>query len=344
MISRRADADAVAATPQDMDDILSLRRAIGPGDAIYGRATWVIKRERQYARPDRGERVRITLGISADRISLDHALDTLRISGTIIHSDHEAVPRGGRHSIMVGIGDAITIRKERWTKVHRSLLRNREHAGFVLVAIDRTECGFARLHGTRIDAYPTVRSGWGGKRYAVPYDVQSYMEQAARAAADIHVKGDHMVVFGPGTTKNRLANHLAGMGHHPRTAEGVDSGGDEGIRLFARSDILRKAVSESRLAGAVSTLEEVMAMAGRGGKRFTMGYAETAAALKAGAVDRMVYSEGLFQDNAEEDVVGMLNAAEASGVTMYGVDSSTDTGLRVTKLGGVVAVLRYAVS
>ena len=27
---------------------------------------------------------------------------------------------------------------------------------------------------------------------------------------------------------------------------------------------------------------------------------------------------------------------------MYGVDSSTDTGLRVTKLGGVVAVLRYA--
>jgi protein pelota len=87
-----------------------------------------------------------------------------------------------------------------------------------------------------------------------------------------------------------------------------------------------------------------MAMAGRGGKRFAMGYVEAAAALEAGAVDRMVYSEGLFQNNAEEDIVELLNRAEASGVTMYGVDSTTDTGLRVTNLGGVVAVLRYALS
>lgn len=344
MISRRADADAVSAIPQDACDILSIRRAISPGDVVYGRASWVIKREREYSRPDRGERINITLGLSADHISLDHALDTLRIRGTIIHSDHEAVPRGGRHSIMVGVGDTLTIQKAKWSRTHRLLLKSRTHAGFVLAAIDRSECGIARLHGTRIDTYPPVRSGWGGKRYTVSYDMQLYMDKAARAAADIHIKGDHMVVFGPGTMKNRLVNSLAAAGHDARLVEGVDSGGDEGIHLFTRSDILRQAVSESSLAAAVSTLEEVMAMAGRGGKRFAMGYTETSAALDAGAVDRMVYSEGLFEDNSEEDIVDMLNTAEASGVTLYGVDSSTDTGLQVTKMGGVVALLRYAIS
>ena len=342
MISRHTGADAVAATPQDADDILSLRRVMEPGDTIFGRTTWVVKREKEYARPDRGERVHVTMGISADRISLDHALDTIRVTGTVMHSDHEAVPHGGRHSIMVEIGDTVTIQKGRWTRAQRRILRNRTHAGFVLAAIDRNECGLARLYGTHVAQYPPVRSGWGGKRYAVPYNVQSYMDAAARAVLDIQAKGDHIVVFGPGTTKNRLANHLESHGRRPRIADGVDSGGDDGIRLFVRSDILRRAVSESHLAEAVHAIEEVMAMAGRGGRRYAMGYAETAAALKAAAVDKMVYSEGLFGYNAEEDVIRLLNDAESSGVAMYGVDSSTDTGLRVTKLGGVVAVLRYA--
>lgn len=342
MISKHTGADMVAATPQDADDILSLRRVIQPGDTIYGRTTWVIKRDREYARPDRGERVHVTMAISADRISLDHALDTIRVTGVIVHSDHEAVPHGGRHSVMVGIGDTVTIQKGRWTRTQRHILRNRTHTGFVLAAIDRNECGLARLYGTHITQYPPVRSGWGGKRYAVPYDIKSYMDAAGRAILDIQAKGDHIVIFGPGTTKNRLVNHIVSCGRQARMVEGVDSGGDDGIRLFARSDILRRAVSESRLAEAVHTIEEVMAMAGRGGRRYTMGYAETAAALKAGAVAKMVYSEGLFGHNAEEDVIQLLNDAESSKVAMYGVDSSTDTGLRVTKLGGVVAVLRYA--
>lgn len=344
MISRRTDADSVAATPQDTDDILSLRRVVSPGDTVYGRATWVIKRVREYARPDRGERIRINLGVSADKISLDNALDMLRIGGTIIASDHESVPRGGRHSIKVGFGDTITIRKERWTKVHRALLKNRTQAGFLLAAIDQSECGLARLYGTHVETYPSVRSGWGGKRYAVSFDMRSYVERAARAASKLKAKGDRLVVFGPGTVKNRLANRLAGAGHDVRTVEGVDSGGEDGIRMFARSGTLRKAVSESRLAGAASVLDDVMAMAARGSRRFSMGYTDTAAALEAGAADQMVYSEGIFAGNSEEAVVEMLNAAEASGVTAYGVDSSTDTGLRVTKMGGVVAKLRYAMS
>jgi len=37
-----------------------------------------------------------------------------------------------------------------------------------------------------------------------------------------------------------------------------------------------------------------------------------------------------------------LNDVEDKGVKIYSVDSSTDIGLRVTGLGGIVSLLRYS--
>ena len=49
------------------------------------------------------------------------------------------------------------------------------------------------------------------------------------------------------------------------------------------------------------------------------------------------------QDNDEQEMMNLLNDAESNGVRVYSVDSSTDVGLRVSNLGGIVATLRYAV-
>jgi protein pelota len=38
-----------------------------------------------------------------------------------------------------------------------------------------------------------------------------------------------------------------------------------------------------------------------------------------------------------------LNSTETVGGKIYGVDASTDIGLRVSSLGGVVGLLRFAI-
>ena len=38
-----------------------------------------------------------------------------------------------------------------------------------------------------------------------------------------------------------------------------------------------------------------------------------------------------------------LNDAENKGVKAYGIDSTTDVGLRVSGLGGIIAVLRFPI-
>ncbi|HEX2014930.1 MAG TPA: mRNA surveillance protein Pelota, partial [Nitrososphaera sp.] len=65
------------------------------------------------------------------------------------------------------------------------------------------------------------------------------------------------------------------------------------------------------------------------------------AAMKA--VDIVVFSDSLFKTANEDEVVKMLNSLESYGARTFAVDSTTDIGLRVSSLGGIVALLRYAI-
>ena len=73
-----------------------------------------------------------------------------------------------------------------------------------------------------------------------------------------------------------------------------------------------------------------------------MGYDETFNANQMGAVESMVFSDKAIQDD-EQKMIDFLNDMENKGVKMYSVDSSTDIGLRVTGLGGIVSLLRYSI-
>lgn len=345
MISRVVDERSTSVMPEEPDDLLALRRIIRAGDTVAGSTTRVIKRDRDYSRPDRGERVRVSIAVRVESISLDAVLDRLRVRGTIVRSDNESVPNGSHHSLLIQIGETVTVAKS-WSAVDRRLLGPGSTAGFVLVAVDAAECGVARLRGTHLHVIPNIYSGAGGKAYKTSFKPEAFFADVLRGMDGVIRQGDDIILFGPGETKRRFANHL--QRHRPgkyavRIVEGIDSGGEDGIYIFTRSDIMREIISDSKLAAVSRIIDEVMSMAGRGGARFSMGYEETRAANCLGAIDCIVFSERIIQDVDEQAVVDLLNDAESRGAVTYSVDSSTDMGLRVTGLGGMVALLRFAV-
>ena len=75
-----------------------------------------------------------------------------------------------------------------------------------------------------------------------------------------------------------------------------------------------------------------------------MGFEETQKANEFGAIESLVFSEKVIQRQDEQKVIDFLNDAENKGVKTYSVDSSTDVGLRVTGLGGIISILRFPVS
>ncbi len=69
MISKVIDDNSVSVIPEDSDDLLTLRRIVKKGDRIIGDTTRVIKQEKDFSRPDRGERIKIRISIEVDKPS-----------------------------------------------------------------------------------------------------------------------------------------------------------------------------------------------------------------------------------------------------------------------------------
>ena len=61
MITKILDDNSISLIPEESDDLLILRRIIKTGDRIVGTTSRVIKQDKEYSRPDRGDRIKIRL-------------------------------------------------------------------------------------------------------------------------------------------------------------------------------------------------------------------------------------------------------------------------------------------
>jgi len=348
MITKEIDENSISVIPEDSEDLLNLRRIIKENDKVIGDTTRVIKQERDYSRPDKGERVKVRIALTVEKISLDDVLDRLRVGGTISESSNESVPHGSHHSFILKLNDGITISKKKWLPIEKKLLESSNNqVSFVLVAIDTSDSGIARLRGTHLEFMPNIYSGSGGKRYKTNFNIEKFFDQVLQAVSSIFKESDTIVIFGPGEIKKRFANFVEKsqklQKYKIQVVDGIDSGGEDGIYTFTKSQAMQEIMSDSKLAKASSIIDEIMILANKKSRKFTMGYNETFNANQMGAVESLVFSDKAIQENDEQAMMDFLNDAENKGVAIYSVDSSTDIGLRVTGLGGIVSLLRYPV-
>lgn len=347
MIIKKIDDNTVALVPEESDDLFTLRRVIGRGDMIIGDTSRAVKQEKEFSRPDKGERVKIRVALDVEKISIDEVVDRLRVQGTISESDNPSVSKGSHHSLTLKIGDAVTLIKKNWSDIEQKLIfGKKDHSTFLLVAIDTTDCGLGRLSGTHLKLLPNMYSGASGKRYKSKFNIQDFFKDVQSAISTLIRDGDNIVIFGPGETKKRLANFLSEVpsikGHKVQVVDGIDSSGEDGIYTFIKSDIMKQTLDTSKIAKVSAILDETMARANKKSNKFTMGFDETAKANEIGAVESLVFSDKIFEKQDEDKIIEFLNQVESKGVEVYAVDSTTDAGLRVSSLGGVISLLRFA--
>jgi protein pelota len=341
---------------EDADDLFSLRRIIEGGDYVIADSTRVIKQVGEYARPDKGERIKVRVSIRVENISFDQSIDRLRIAGIITASSNELVSKGTHHSLTLRVGDSITIDKGRkWSNLEINILRKSgDTSGFILIAIDTQEAAIAKLSGTHLEIIPNIYSGKSGKRYpqAVKKDskTESFFEDIARTISGLlTVEKDRFraIIFGPGETKRRFYNFLSTTTDIDKNVflvlEGIDVAGEDGIYVFLRSTAMKEVMKTSKLASVSSIVDEIMSLVSKGENKFAIGIHEVQNSASIKAISNLVLSDSIFRTAAESEVIRLLNLLEGQGAKVYAVDSSTDIGMRVSALGGVVALLRYAI-
>jgi len=326
-----------------------LRRIIEKGDRVISDSTRLVKQIKEYGRPDKGERIKVRVAIRVEQSKLDSSVDRLRISGIIMDTDNEMVPKGTHHSLSIHAGDMATIDKgRRWSEVElRMLKRSASSTSFILVAIDTQEAAVAKVSGTHVKVIPNIYSGQSGKRYHTKNpNIETYFVDIANTVSSIISENDKIIIFGPGESRRRffniLVNRQYALKDKTQIVEGIDAAGEDGIFVFLRSEAMKQIMSTSKLAEVSSLLERMMMMVNRGEAKYAMGVKEVANAAALKATEAVVFSDSIFKTTDEEEIVKLLNLIEGYGARIFAVDSSTDIGLRVSSLGGIVALLRYA--
>ncbi|MFB5599261.1 MAG: pelota family protein [Nitrososphaeraceae archaeon] len=355
MISKEvkgSSGKAILVVPEDPDDLFVIRRVIKIGDILISDTTRVIKFDKEFSRPDR-ERVKIRVSIRVEKINLDESIDRLRISGTITESNNALVVKGNYHSVLVQIGHKIVIEKpKKWDELEINLIKSDVAGTFIMIAIDTNEAGIGKLTGTHLQMIPNIYSGQTGKYFKdstkKDSNIEIFYDQIINTLENLtNEERFKIIIFGPGETKRKFFNFITSKKPYYKdmctVIDGIDVAGEDGVLVFTRSPIIKEVMSLSKISLVSNILDQVMIQVNKGEEKFALGFKEVSEAIKLKSVESLVFSNTIFKNFKEEDVIQLLNYAEAIGSKVYAIDSSTDIGLRVSSLGGIVALLRYQI-
>jgi protein pelota len=328
------------------DDLWILRRLISPGDTVVTKSSRVSKREDEYSRPDRGERVKVTIALVVESVSLDSGVGRLRVRGRISEASDDSVSTAGSHSVSISPGYGLTLKKQEWSPLHTAILNSAKTGRrFLIVTMDRREAGIGALSGSHLSILSSVESGASGKG-GQEVDTEPYFRKVVDVLRNSWRDGDLIVIAGPGHTKLALANRVAAdaeLGKSYTVVEGFDLSGSDGVRNLVRFDGFKKVAGDSMLVEVQSIVEEVIKRIARGDGKVAYTLPRVRQAAEAGAIESCVVSDDVFSRNlGEQEVVDTLNSVEQMGGRVYLCDSSLETGKQVSSFGGIVATLRYS--
>ena len=334
-------------TLESAEDLWVLRRLISKGDTIVTRSSRVVKRESEYSRPDKGERVKVTVSMSVDEVHLDSSIERLRVRGIILEASDEIVSKAGSHAVTLSAGHSLTLLKPQWSQLDLRLVHSSEEATrrFILITVDRREAGIGSLSGSHLSVLTTIESGLSGKMS----DEQSskpFYAKIAGVIAESFKAGDEVVVAGPGNTKNVVANLVrqelkTGSVH---VLEGFDLTGSDGIRSLVKDQEFQQVAKGSLLIEMQKLVSEVVKRVSSGDPKVAYSLRRVGEAARAGAVESCAVSDNVFSAGIDEDeLVEVLNTVEGKGGSVHLADSSLEFGKQISAFGGIVALLRYAV-
>ncbi len=325
--------------PESGDDLYHLRALVGPGDRVTGwttRKTPAPGADRARASADRRP-VRITL--EAEGAEFHPSATLLRIPGRILEPRPEGVS-GGHHTLTVAPFDEIEIEKE-WRGHHLDRVQEAlsgPRAAVLLVTVEEGLAVAGELRAWGVEEKFTVEMGYGKGPGRDSLRGEFFRQVAEPLSRE---KAETIVVAGPGFAKEDLLAHL--KERHPAVAARAvaatcRSVGPPGFNELLRTGAVDRVVASHRLAEEAKLIDALLTHVARESRRAVYGAGPVEAAAAQGAVEHLLITDDLVRDR----VVLMEAVEKARGrVTVFGTEA--EPGRRLKGLGGIAALLRFAV-
>ncbi|MCS7115305.1 MAG: mRNA surveillance protein pelota [Nitrososphaerota archaeon] len=344
----------VKVVPETFDDLWHLYNIIYKNDEVYAYTTREVKPDERYSRGKRGERVSVFLGVRVEKVSWDRFLGRLRVHGIICQAP-DLVPTGAHHTLNITLNSPLTIVKETWTKHQIDRL---ETAGktsekpIIILSIDDEGYAVATTTQYGVDVKVEERVKLPGKLEAERRD-QAKSMHFKNALGSLRQIWNEMhspiAIIGVGFLKNDFARFLEkeapDLAKSVVDVKGVNSSGVAGIYEALRSGVLAKALRSMRILEETEVVEEILKRLGKGERNVAYGLEEVKKAADSGAVETLVLADSLLREASDEerlDLEELMRSVEEKGGKAMVVSTENEAGAKLLALGGIAALLRFA--
>ena len=340
--------------PESLDDLWHLYNIILEKDEVHARTTREVKVEDQYARPKRGKRVPVLLGVKVEKVFWDKILNRLRIHGIVCEAPEKINVKGAHHTIDVTVNKLVTIVKTEWLKHQVDRLKRASRvtaAPLIIMSIDDEEYCVAVLRQYGVDVKVEEKTRLPGKLEVEKRAgaVRKFFETALNCLREAWISlRSPIVILGPGFVKNDFFKYVKREALEVANAvidvKGVNSAGVAGIHEALRSGVFTKALKHMRIAEETTVMEEVLARLGKGRGDITYGFVEVEKASAYGAVEKLLVADTTlreFSDEKRKALEKIMKEVEEKGGQIMVISAEHEAGTQLLSLGGVAALLRF---
>ena len=327
--------------PENTEDLWHLEKVLEKGDVVSGSSTRKIKGKTE---GEKAEKREIFVEVRAESVEFHRFSGQLRVNGLVVGGKpEEYVELKSFHALEVEAGKKVSVRKQALKKWQVERLEQAKKAGarekLLLIVLDDEAADLALVKDYGFEEKARIFAGKEGKQYAGGGDRGKYFEEISKKALDL--KPEKVLVAGPGFTKDNFRKYLDDKRIKlPASFESTNSTGATGLNELLKEGKIEQVVSEIGLGRETRLVEELLTHVGKADGLAEYGFKETAQALQAGAVGKLlVAEETLFADRPK--IEGLMDEAERQRVEVKIVSQAHEAGRKLLGLGGVAALLRY---
>lgn len=323
--------------PENFDDLYLLARVVGTGD----RATASSTRRFRPSEGDVGEQKEVVIQLSVEKIEIDKNAQMLRLGGKILSGKPaEYVRLSSYHTLNIGAGDALTIKKDEWKEYVLSMIkqavRDSKKPKLGVIAMDDEKATFAYVRGYGIDIVSEIYSKLSKRMKESDFEKakSAFFDEIIKKLNAMHV--DVVVAAGPGFMKDDLRHYAETKRIAIEKKVAYASASDaerSGIREVIQSDTVAKLLESEKVKKEFELLNSFLSGLGVGASFF--GVDKVMQALDRYQVETILVSDSVLN---EREIKEVLDAAYRQKVAIQVFNSDDDAGSQLRNFKNIAAI------
>jgi protein pelota len=332
--------------PEDQDDLWILYNIIKPGDKVTAQTTRDVKHEEGSG----GRRIPMILTIIVKNLEFQPFTERLRIRGIVIEGPERYGVKGHYHTLNIMIGKPLIIWKESWSRYDLELLKrtSSRRKRVLIIAFDYDEAAIALMSEQGVKILEEFSSNIPGKREPGLFqrELKNYMSMIREKIIRYYEKyqPNIIIIASPSNLQKRLSEMIRDQIRTHIIIDHVSMGGTSGVREVLRRDSIREALKEINIIHAQEILNKFHELLVKNPDLVAYGIDDVEECVRYNAVDKLVVSEEYLRTYDEElrrRITSILDEAYKRRAEIVIVPHSSDVGIEVEGLGGIIAILRY---